>query len=180
MMFRLRGFNLNLLLVAVLASASACGCGTTVERKQKKEMTLLRLHLETSSDKVPYTSNVSVLRASPIQMVIHNQSFLDERSIIEAALVDLGHGFAIQLQFDQRGRFHLETITQAARGQRIAIFSEFGEMRWLAAVKIVQTVTDGILTFTPDASREEAERIVRGLNNFKRRQNKTEHFPEKS
>lgn len=179
MKFRLIRFNLNFLVTAFLGVMWLAGCSSPGERKGKKEMTVLRLHLETPSDKVPYTSSVSVLRSAPIRMAIHNQPFLDERSVKEAAVVDLGHTFGIQLQFDDRGRFYLETITQASRGQRIAFFSEFGEIRWLAAVKITHVVTDGILTFTPDSSREEAERIVRGLNNFKRRKSKTEHFPEK-
>ena len=39
------------------------------------------------------------------------------------------------------------------------------EARWLAAPRISQRIKDGVLVFTPDATREEAERIVRGLNN---------------
>ena len=53
--------------------------------------------------------------------------------------------------------------------RRLAIAAQFGEkevqMRWLAAPVIRKRVTDGILAFTPDASREETELIVRGLNN---------------
>ena len=36
---------------------------------------------------------------------------------------------------------------------------------WLAAPLIRRPIADGVLTFTPDASREEAEKIVKGLNN---------------
>ena len=31
--------------------------------------------------------------------------------------------------------------------------------------RIATRITDGVLAFTPDATRAEAERIVRGLNN---------------
>ena len=41
----------------------------------------------------------------------------------------------------------------------------FGELRWLAAPILQQRIRDGLLVFTPDATREEAERIVRGLKN---------------
>ena len=36
--------------------------------------------------------------------------------------------------------------------------------RWLAAPSINRLVANGTLTFTPDASREEAEQLVKGLN----------------
>ena len=45
------------------------------------------------------------------------------------------------------------------------IFSEFGQARWLAAPMINKRISDGNYVFTPDATREEAERIVRGVNN---------------
>ena len=51
----------------------------------------------------------------------------------------------------------------------IAIFSQFGEemkdYRWLAAPVINRRISDGVLVFTPDATREEAEEIALGLNN---------------
>jgi hypothetical protein len=37
-------------------------------------------------------------------------------------------------------------------------------MRWLAAPRITGRIADGRLEFTPDATRDEAERIVHGLN----------------
>ena len=37
--------------------------------------------------------------------------------------------------------------------------------RWLAAPKISQPITNGLLIFTPDATEEEARQIVQGLNN---------------
>ena len=63
----------------------------------------------------------------------------------------------------------LEQFTAQYPGRRFAIAAQFGEkeleMRWLAAPILNRRITDGILAFTPDASREEAELIVRGLNN---------------
>ena len=63
----------------------------------------------------------------------------------------------------------LEQCTTRNRGRRIAIFSQFGEKmkdyRWLAAPVISRRITDGVLVFTPDATREEAEEIAAGLNN---------------
>jgi hypothetical protein len=39
------------------------------------------------------------------------------------------------------------------------------ENRFLGAPLITKRITDGVFVFTPDATREEAERIVAGLNN---------------
>jgi hypothetical protein len=37
-------------------------------------------------------------------------------------------------------------------------------MRWVAAPTMTERIADGRLVFAPDATREEAERIVHGLN----------------
>jgi hypothetical protein len=73
--------------------------------------------------------------------------------------------FQIMVQFDRRGTWLLEQYTTAHRGRRIGIFSQFGDARWLAAPMMNKRISDGVLVFTPDASREEADRIVLGLNN---------------
>ena len=46
-----------------------------------------------------------------------------------------------------------------------AQISDLAENRWLAAPVIPSRIGNGVLTFTPDASREEADQIVLGLNN---------------
>ena len=73
--------------------------------------------------------------------------------------------FAIALQFDRRGTWLLEQYTVSGKGRRAAIFSQFSDTRWLAAPILNRNITDGRFVFTPDATRAEAERIVRGLNN---------------
>jgi len=66
----------------------------------------------------------------------------------------------------------LEQRSVDSRGQRFAIFCQFGpdlkESRWLAAPIVARRITDGVLVFTPDATRAEAEEIVLGLNNIAR------------
>jgi hypothetical protein len=53
-------------------------------------------------------------------------------------------------------------------GRRLVIFSEFGKKlsqnRWLAAPLIQRRIENGLLVFTPDATRAEAEEIAAGLN----------------
>jgi len=93
--------------------------------------------------------------------------FLDEGDIEEASVVDVDKmgGFGICVRFSSYGRMVLENVTTAYKGQRIVIFSTFGQVRWLAAPVINRRISDGIFVFTPDATREEADRIVRGINN---------------
>jgi hypothetical protein len=70
------------------------------------------------------------------------------------------------------GGWLLEQYTTANKGKHLAISAEFGEMRWLAAPKITQRLGEGRLVFTPDATREEAERIVDGVNRVAKRAQK--------
>ncbi|NBQ25800.1 MAG: hypothetical protein EBU26_16355, partial [Verrucomicrobia bacterium] len=72
-------------------------------------------------------------------------------------------------QFDETGTRRLETITTVNRGRRLAIFARFmndeiEHARWLGAPVIEQTIKDGRLSFTPDATREETQQLIDGLN----------------
>ena len=84
-------------------------------------------------------------------------------------MIDVVGGFALRIRFDHPGTALLEEYTAANHGRKIAVFSQFGEKikdyRWLAAPIIARRITDGVFTFTPDATREEAEEIALGLNN---------------
>lgn len=111
------------------------------------------------------TEPVPIYRENPIYVNVEKEPFLNEGSIAKASVVDVMGGFSIFIQFDRRGTWLLEQYTTANRGRRIALMSQFGQVRWLAAPKIPKPITDGTLVFTPDATREEADRIVRGLNN---------------
>ncbi len=165
MSLRLTGFNIYLLAAALLA-LSATGCKSSEEKKKDKEASSLRLYLETEFDTTgDKTAVVPVFRDSPVLVRISKEPVLDEGHIIDARVADIVGGFIIQVKFDFRGTLVLESVTSTYRGQRLVIYSMFNEGRWLAAPKIATSIKDGTLTFTPDATREEADRIVRGLNN---------------
>ena len=158
-------FNLYL-----LAAVFLIGCKLPQEkidaaeaRRQKKQMSTLRLHLETPNSLD--TQAVSVLRASPILVKVDSDSFLDERDVVSAKVADFMGGFVIQVKFNDHGKLVLDTTSTSNRGRRVAIMSDFGQQRWLAAPILSHRISDGVLSFTPDATREEAQRIVRGLNN---------------
>jgi len=150
--------NIILLLAGFLA-----GCQSSKDKD--KEFTLIKLHAETTDSGSEFSKSVPIFRASPTYVTIDRNSFLDENDLVKASIEE-DNGFAIRLQFNEHGVLLLENVTRANQGGHIAIFCDFGqESRWLAAPAFDHPITDGIITFTPDATREEADRIVRGLNN---------------
>jgi preprotein translocase subunit SecD len=151
--------------VALLLGLALSGCKTTEEKKAAKEKTLISLHLETNPDGTPRNSPVPIYRARPQMINVTLQPFLGNDNISSASVVDLEGGFGIKLQFDSHGTKVLEMYTGRYRGKRIAVNCAFPELRWLAAPRITQTISNGSFIFTPDATREECERIVRGINN---------------
>ncbi|MCB1125334.1 MAG: hypothetical protein KDM81_02480 [Verrucomicrobiae bacterium] len=150
-------------LTAVLALA--VGCASSEEKEKRKEASSLRLFLEQEFDPGDKTTLVPVFRANPVLVRIEKIPFLDEGHLIDAQLVDVVGGFAIVASFDFHGTLVLDNVSNSFRGRRIAIYSMFTDGRWLAAPVINGRVSDGRLVFTPDCTREEAERIVNGLNN---------------
>ncbi|MBI3848966.1 MAG: hypothetical protein HY298_01565 [Verrucomicrobia bacterium] len=162
MMIRSQRFNTYLLLTLCVSLTGGC---RTAESKRKHELTTLRLHLEVNPDGTQHNEPVPIYRAKPSLVNVDKKPFIDEGHVAKAAVIDVLGGFAIQVQFDRQGTWLLEEYTTANKGKHIAIFSQFGEVRWLAAPVISQRIADGLFTFTPDASRDEAERIVAGLNN---------------
>ena len=180
---RWKPFNTYLLALLVLG---AVGCETTQSakapkapknpnatktakakpQKSGKELTTLSLHLEVNRDGTDRNAPVSVFRENPMLINAERTSFLNEGRIVKATLDEDPDGLvSIRIHFDRSGGWLLENITSANSGKHIVIFSQFGDARFLAAPIINARITDGVFIFTPDASRTEAERIVRGLNN---------------
>jgi len=160
-------FNLYLFVLCALLCGSL-GCKTTESTKKKKkdkEATTMRFHLEVNPDGTPWNAPVPIYREKPVMVNVYKQPFLDEGNIASASVVDTVGGFAIKVQFDQHGSLALDQATTLHRGQRIAVYSQFTDARWLAAPQIKGRISNGELIFTPDATRDEANRIVLGLNN---------------
>ena len=171
----------NLYLAAVLVMAIGFGCQTPTKKSSEKEATLLRVHLEANPTlPTDRCSVVQIPRSSPVMIRIDGNVLLSEIDIKQARVVEDQGGFAIQLQFDRRGSWALEHCTSENRNKHLAIFAQFAnptnelhsESRWLAAPKIVRHISDGVLVFTPDANREEADQIVLGLNNVAKKLDK--------
>jgi hypothetical protein len=151
----------NSYLLVVMLGLLCLGC----KSMKKKEATTLRLHLEVNADGSDRNRPVPVYRENPIHVNVENVPFLTEAHVAKASVVDALGSFQIMIQFDRRGTWLLEQYTTAHRGKRAAIFSQFGSVRWLAAPVMNKRISDGLLVFTPDATREEADRIVLGLTN---------------
>jgi preprotein translocase subunit SecD len=158
-----RRFNLFL---ALMALAALCGCQTD---KKNKEVSALRLHIEAGSNDSGLTQAVSVLRSDPTLLTVEKEAVLTEANLIEAKVIDARGGIAIQIQFDESSALVLEQYSASNPGKHFVIFGQWGKKladgRWLAAPLITHRITGGILSFTPDMSREEADRLVLGLNN---------------
>ena len=168
MLIRARRLNSNFLLGLGLVVLCAAGCNSP-EHARKKETATIAIHIETGAQAGEKASRISVFRASPIELTVEKQPFIHEAFLTEAHVVSVMDGFAITLQFDRRGTLLLEQYTAGNLGRHFAIEVQFGkdlaQQRWLAAPVIQRRISNGVLTFTTDATREEAEQIVLGLSN---------------
>ena len=160
-------FNLYLLLA--LTAAVACGCATHKDSK-KKLLATFRVHLEAGPQDTDRSIQVPLYRAHPFQLLVQNEPFLTEAQVASAKVVDALGGFDLQIQFDQQGTWLLQQYSANNRDKHFAMFSQFGQKgkdsRWLAAPAFSRMISDGLIQFTPDATREEADQIAAGLNNI--------------
>jgi hypothetical protein len=160
MKIRLALFNIYFCLVFV--TVLAISCRTPEERRQAKEASTIRVFLARAGGK---DGNATIYRQTPMEFRVEREALLSEADLEAASVIEVPGGFAISAQFDGHGAMKLEGATVAHKGEHFAIQSNFGETRWLAAPVINRRISNGQLVFTPDATREEADRIVRGLTN---------------
>src|SRR5215213_3241800 len=154
-------------IILALALFFTAGCKTSEEKKKAKEATFMRFHLETNVDGTQHNSAVTVYRASPMVIGVEKNASLDEEMMDKAEMVvaDEFGSPAIKITFNDQGRRRLDYVTSTYKGRRLAIQARWTEPRWLGAPLITKRISDGVFIFTPDATREETERIVHGLNN---------------
>lgn len=158
--------RLNIYLVLALLLGLACGCQTG----KKTQTAILRVHIEVSPDPAGTSQNISVLRSDPVLVTIKREPILTEANIVSAKVIDARGGFALEIKFDENGTWLLEQYSAANPGGHFVIFGQWSEKnsdgRWLANPVISHRISNGTLAFTPDCSREEADQLVLGLNNF--------------
>jgi len=161
---RTQFFRFNLYLCLVLVLGLGAGCKSDPSKYSRRDQASLRLFLEVNPDGSDSNQPVLIGREQPFALNVEKKAFLTEFNIEKAAVVDTMGGFSISVRFDKEGAWLLEQYTTAHKGKHVAIAAEFGQARWLAAPVITQRIADGLLVFTPDATRPESERIVSGLN----------------
>jgi len=159
--------NINGIFCALVVVCLFCACNSAEKKKEAKhgkEETILKLHMEKDRDDKPNQADVPIYRQRPVNIHIDTHEILNNYDIKEASLVDTEGGFAIRIAFDEHGKRVLENITAREAGRHFVVYAAFPEVRWLAAPRISRRISNGELIFTPDATREEAERIVKGIN----------------
>jgi hypothetical protein len=159
-----RQFNIYLALTATLALL--CGCETN---KPHGPIAALRVHIEASPSSASMTQTIAVPRDDPVLVTVMQQPILTEANLAAARIMDTPGGFAIEVRFDETGTWMLEQYSAANTGLHFAIFGQWGKKladgRWLAAPLITHRIANGVLAFTPDMSRPEADQFVLGLSN---------------
>jgi preprotein translocase subunit SecD len=165
----MRRFNLFLALAVLLAPL----CGCSYFEKRNEPTGAMRIHIELASDNAPATMSaaqtVSVFRADPISVTVDKDPILTEANLVAAKVISTPDAPAIEVRFDENGTWILEQYSASNPGKHFVIFGQWGKHlndgRWLAAPLITRRINDGILSFTPDMSRDEANQFVLGLNN---------------
>lgn len=170
-----RRFNIFFALLA--AAAVLCGCQTDKKSgKNKNDISVLRVHLQANQNTVGATVPVTLLRSNPVSVTIAHDPILTEASVVAARVIDTPGGFAVEVQFDESTTLMLEQYSSANPGLHFVIFGQWGEKvtdgRWLAAPLITKRIGNGQLAFTPDITREQADRFVQGLNNVAKKSKK--------
>ena len=151
------------LLALSIAAGLGLGCKTGKNKKPGENYALINIYLEQNNDGTKFSKRVSVYRADPDIFYVNSKPFLDTADLERVSLMNVIGGFALQFQFNRHGTAVLESYTTSSKGKRMAIFCQFTDSRVLAAPMITARKTTGILRFTPDCTREEAEKIVNGL-----------------
>lgn len=156
-------FNIFLLALAVMLS----GCQGS---GRNKSLASLGVHLEVNPDGTERSGPVAIGRSGLFVVNVEKRPFITEQDLEQAAVVLTNSGFALKLQFDRHGALLLDQYSSAYRGKRLAISARWDQqLRWLAAPRMDQRITNGLLVFTPDASQAEAEQLVQRLNHTVRR-----------
>jgi hypothetical protein len=169
----------NLYLLAALAAVLTFGC-QSAQKKKDNELATLRVHLQAGPADTDRTTEVPIYRAQPVQIRVQKEPALTEAHVAGARVVDVLGGFDLLIQLNRQGTMLLQQYSATFSGKRYVVFSQFGEKgkesRWLAAPQFNRILSDGILEFTPDATREEAEEIAKGLNNLAKKNESNEKW----
>lgn len=165
------GINSFLTLLGLaLFAGCASPSGSEDEKAPKDAYAVVQVYGESSGSPDWRSRKIEIVRSAPITMNINSEAFIDERDVARAQVVDSVGGFAIVIELTSHGLMALNMETASLRGRRMAVFGRWNEKkvskaRWLAAPMITRPIENGVIAFTPDCTREEADIFVLGLNN---------------
>lgn len=168
-------FNKILMFLLILGFVSGCASNKNAAKKNEpakkssksglKEATRISFHVEINPDGTDRCVQAQIYRKNPMTITVDRSPVLHEGFVERADVIEFMGTYAIRIKFDSSGTLLLDNVTTSNRGRHLAIFCQFGDARWIGAPLITQRISNGVFIFTPDATKEEAERIVRGLNN---------------
>lgn len=159
----------NTYLLALLAGllATTWGCAST-KRSERLAVKppFIQAHLEVHPDGTKKNGPVPIGRRGQFRVNVEESPFLSGGHLRQGWIIDDGlGGFFMRLQFNRQGTWLLEQYSTANKGKRSAILAVYDKKRlWLAAPLMTNRIADGVLTFTPDLERPEAERLIKQLN----------------
>jgi preprotein translocase subunit SecD len=177
----------NTFLCATLLLAAVAGCHTSSDDKDKegkKVATVIELHMEADATDPGDTYLAPIGRDNPILLEVQKEVFMDGEYLDHADVVDEEGGqFSIRLKFNWQGASVLNMQTARNPGRRVAVFCAFGKGKekhfFIASPKVVRPISNGVFTFAPAVTRDEADRIVRGLNAVAKQVKKDSPFNDK-
>ncbi|MCX6906778.1 MAG: hypothetical protein NTY01_01915 [Verrucomicrobia bacterium] len=138
---------------ALLVCWLAAGC--------KEDTASLRVFLQ-ASDRLPEGHRqVVVVRNPPMNVIVNPLSELSELDLVVAKAVKTTERKQLVLQFDGHGQRVIETFTGEHRGELYVLTINGAAV---AAPLIRQVISDGTLVVEVDATDEELDKVVKGLN----------------
>lgn len=152
--------------------------GDRKRRRKPKPITALRVHVEARRDLPQRSLPARVGRSNPLNYNIEKLPILIEQNVERVTVLDQPGGFQVRVKYDSTGTRLLESYTAAAAGRHLIVATEIdGETRWLAAPLVRHRIADGVLSFSPDATREEMERMVHDLEAAQRKEKRNRWIP---
>lgn len=143
-----------LLIVALLP---VVGC----QSKPPKNAATLSMHLPAGRG-LPESRRTTVALMSPaISLDVNRIPVLREADLDTVELKGEGDNFLMRLVFGIHGTIELDRVSNNNRGELIVIFINNIPV---AAPQLKHRIVDGVFEFTPNLSREEAQKLADGLN----------------
>lgn len=141
----------------VLAAVALTGCAS----KPPKDATSMSMHLA-ATPSLPETRRLPVvLRMPSISLQVDRIPVMTERELEKVELTGEGDAFGMRFVFNTSGTIRLDTLTTDKRGSVIVVC--FNGVP-VAAPLIRERIVDGFFEFTPDVTRQEAEKLAAGVN----------------